>query len=145
MSALHALHDPGVVARPDERWGETPCAFITLKADHQHVRESEIIAFCREHLAGSKSRARWCSRCCPKRRPARFRSSCCGIWPRLYRTRVQSVIHAHPAHVQPANKNDGLYGPPLGVRAERTQSSSSSSNSTSRCASRSLTAPAIVR
>ena len=35
MSALHALHDPGVVARPDKRWGETPCAFITLKADHQ--------------------------------------------------------------------------------------------------------------
>lgn len=54
MSDLHALHDPGVVARPDERLGETPCAFITLKADHQHVRESEIIAFCREHLAGFK-------------------------------------------------------------------------------------------
>jgi len=43
-----------VVARPDEKWGETPCAFITLKADHQQVLEVEIIAFCREHLAGFK-------------------------------------------------------------------------------------------
>ena len=46
--------EAAVVARPDEKWGETPCAFITLKADHQQVLEVEIIAFCREHLAGFK-------------------------------------------------------------------------------------------
>ena len=46
--------EAAVDARPDEKWGETPCAFITLKADHQQVRETEIIAFCRDHLAGFK-------------------------------------------------------------------------------------------
>ena len=46
--------EAAVVARPCEKWGETPCAFITLKADHQQVRETEIIAFCRDHLAGFK-------------------------------------------------------------------------------------------
>ncbi len=43
-----------VVARPDEKWGEVPIAFIELKAGQQ-TQESEIIAFCRQHLAGFKS------------------------------------------------------------------------------------------
>jgi fatty-acyl-CoA synthase len=42
-----------VVARPDERWGETPCAFVELKAGAA-VTESEIIDFCRAHLARFK-------------------------------------------------------------------------------------------
>jgi len=42
-----------VVARPDEKWGETPCAFITLKTGQQ-ASDSEIMTFCREHLAGFK-------------------------------------------------------------------------------------------
>ncbi|MCP5087989.1 MAG: AMP-binding protein [Rhodobacteraceae bacterium] len=42
-----------VVARPDEKWGETPCAFIELK-DGAKADEAEIIAFCRERLAGFK-------------------------------------------------------------------------------------------
>ncbi len=42
-----------VVARPDEKWGETPCAFIEL-IDGQQVSEDELKAFCREHLAGFK-------------------------------------------------------------------------------------------
>ena len=46
--------EAAVVARPDEKWGETPCAFVTLKADHHDVREADIISFCREHLAGFK-------------------------------------------------------------------------------------------
>jgi fatty-acyl-CoA synthase len=46
-----------VVAKPDEKWGEVPCAFIELKPGAT-ADEAEIIAFTREHLAGFK---------CPKR------------------------------------------------------------------------------
>jgi fatty-acyl-CoA synthase len=38
-----------VVARPDERWGETPCAFVELRPG-MTVRAEELIAFAREHL-----------------------------------------------------------------------------------------------
>ncbi len=43
-----------VVAKPDEKWGEVPCACLELKAGAQ-VTEAEIIAFCREKLAGFKT------------------------------------------------------------------------------------------
>ena len=42
-----------VVARPDEKWGETPCAFIEL-VEGQQVEEEELKKFCRAHLAGFK-------------------------------------------------------------------------------------------
>ncbi len=42
-----------VVARPDEKWGETPCAFIEL-IEGQEVSEDELKTFCRENLAGFK-------------------------------------------------------------------------------------------
>ncbi len=42
-----------VVARPDARWGETPCAFVELKAGAQASAE-EIVAHCKMHLAGFK-------------------------------------------------------------------------------------------
>ena len=42
-----------VVARPDEKWGEHPAAFIELKQDASATAD-EIIAFCRDHLAGFK-------------------------------------------------------------------------------------------
>ncbi len=42
-----------VVAKEDEKWGEVPCAFIEMKPDIQ-ARAEDIIAFCREHLAGFK-------------------------------------------------------------------------------------------
>ncbi len=42
-----------VVAKPDEKWGETPCAFVELIED-KSATEKEIIDFCRETLAGFK-------------------------------------------------------------------------------------------
>ncbi|MEQ8825097.1 MAG: acyl-CoA synthetase [Filomicrobium sp.] len=42
-----------VVAKPDEKWGETPCAFVELKPG-ETLSEDDLIAFCREHLAHYK-------------------------------------------------------------------------------------------
>lgn len=43
-----------VVAKPDEKWGETPCAFVELKPDAT-VTEEDLIEWCREHLAKFKA------------------------------------------------------------------------------------------
>jgi len=48
-----AVQAAGVVAKPDEKWGETPCAFVELKPGAE-VTEEQIIAWCRKHLAGYK-------------------------------------------------------------------------------------------
>ena len=45
--------EAAVVARPDEKWGETPCAFICVKAG-ESLTEAEVIAFCKDNLAGYK-------------------------------------------------------------------------------------------
>ena len=42
-----------VVAKPDEKWGEVPCAFIELVKD-KPTTEKELISFCKETLAGFK-------------------------------------------------------------------------------------------
>ncbi|WP_250530027.1 acyl-CoA synthetase [Caballeronia sp. ATUFL_F1_KS4A] len=42
-----------VVAKPDTRWGETPCAFVELKSG-AHASAEELIAHCKKHLAGFK-------------------------------------------------------------------------------------------
>ena len=46
--------DAAVVARPDEKWGETPCAFVMLKPGAGEVAPDEIIKWCRAHLAAFK-------------------------------------------------------------------------------------------
>jgi fatty-acyl-CoA synthase len=49
-----AILEAGVVAKPDEKWGETVCAFVTLK-DGVTATEEEIIAFFRENMAHFKA------------------------------------------------------------------------------------------
>ena len=46
--------EAAVVARPDETWGETPCAFVTLKPGAKPVTADDIIAYCRENMARYK-------------------------------------------------------------------------------------------
>jgi fatty-acyl-CoA synthase len=53
------LKHPGVmlaavVARPDEKWGETPCAFVERKPGYEHVTAQDLVAWCREQLAHYK-------------------------------------------------------------------------------------------
>ena len=42
-----------VVAKPDDKWGETPCAFLEMKTG-ETATQDDVIAFCRKHLAGFK-------------------------------------------------------------------------------------------
>ena len=49
-----AILEAAVVARPDSHWGETPCAFVTLKTGKTATAE-EIIAFCRANMAHFKA------------------------------------------------------------------------------------------
>ncbi|WP_323763524.1 AMP-binding protein [Marinovum sp.] len=54
LMAHDAVSLAAVVARPDEQWGEVPCAFVELKPGHE-PSEAELIAFARERLAGFKT------------------------------------------------------------------------------------------
>ena len=53
ISKHPAVSLAAVVAKPDEKWGETPCAFVEL-IEGKSSSEEEIIKFCRETLAGFK-------------------------------------------------------------------------------------------
>jgi fatty-acyl-CoA synthase len=50
-----AVVEAAVVAGPDPVWGESPCAFVTLRPDAGRVAAIELIAWCREHLAHYKA------------------------------------------------------------------------------------------
>jgi fatty-acyl-CoA synthase len=71
-----AVCEAAVVARPDEKWGETPCAFVTLK-DGMSASEAEIIAFCRDNLAHYKAPRTVIFTELPKTSTGKSRNSCC--------------------------------------------------------------------
>jgi fatty-acyl-CoA synthase len=48
-----AVQAAAVVAKPDEKWGETPCAFVELKPG-QSASADDLVAWCRKNLAGYK-------------------------------------------------------------------------------------------
>ncbi len=48
------IMEAAVVAKNDEKWGETPCAFVTLRGDLGTVTEADVMDYCREHLARFK-------------------------------------------------------------------------------------------
>ena len=50
-----AVLGAAVVAKPDDKWGETPCAFIELKEQADPVTEDDIISFCRDKMAHYKA------------------------------------------------------------------------------------------
>ncbi len=54
LHAHSAVALAAVVARPDEKWGETPCAFVELKPGAS-LSEAEAIAWCRERMAHFKA------------------------------------------------------------------------------------------
>ncbi len=70
-----AVLEAAVVARPDDKWGETPCAFVTLK-DNAKATQEEIIAFCRENMAHFK---------CPK-------TVIFGVLPKTSTGKVQKYV-----------------------------------------------------
>ncbi len=49
-----AVMAAAVVAMPDKKWGETPCAFVELKPNAK-VSDKEIVDFCRQHMARFKA------------------------------------------------------------------------------------------
>jgi fatty-acyl-CoA synthase len=48
-----AVQSAAVVAKPDAKWGETPCAFVELRAG-ANVSAGDLIAWCKQNLAGYK-------------------------------------------------------------------------------------------
>ena len=50
-----AVLEAAVAAMPDEKWGEVPCAFITLRDNNGAVGEKDIIDYCRDNMAHFKA------------------------------------------------------------------------------------------
>uniref|UniRef100_UPI00248D60E0 AMP-binding enzyme n=1 Tax=Aeromonas taiwanensis TaxID=633417 RepID=UPI00248D60E0 len=48
------VDEAAVIAMPDEKWGEVPCAFVKLK-EGRELTQAELIAFCREQMAHFKA------------------------------------------------------------------------------------------
>jgi fatty-acyl-CoA synthase len=76
-----AVAAAAVVAKPDEKWGETPCAFVELKPGQQATSEDLISCAASISLA-TNVRAISSSPSCRRPRPERSKNSACARWPR---------------------------------------------------------------
>ena len=52
------IMEAAVVAKPDEKWGETPCAFVARISSEEDLTEDEVIDFCRNNMARFKAPSR---------------------------------------------------------------------------------------
>ena len=77
-----AVQAAAVVAKPDDKWGETPCAFVELKPGSEATTDETSSPGAARTWRPTNVRATWCSRSCRRRRPEKCRSSSCGKWPR---------------------------------------------------------------
>jgi fatty-acyl-CoA synthase len=50
-----SIMEAAVVARPDPKWGEAPCAFVTPKPGAPAMTEADVVQWCRDHLAHFKA------------------------------------------------------------------------------------------
>ncbi len=77
-----AVASAAVVAKPDEKWGETPCAFVELKpgASATGDRPDRLVPAKSRRLQGAALHR--VPRNCPRPRPARSRNSSCARWRR---------------------------------------------------------------
>jgi 3-(methylthio)propionyl---CoA ligase len=74
-----AVQAAAVVAKPDDKWGETPCAFVEIRPGQKATAE-ELLAWCRK--PATNARATSCSRNCRRPRRAKSRNSSCAKWRR---------------------------------------------------------------
>jgi urease gamma subunit len=70
-----------VVAKPDEKWGETPCAFVELRPGASATSRGADRLVPRAHGALQGAALRWCSARCPRPPRARSRNSRCASAP----------------------------------------------------------------
>ena len=54
MARHPAVSLVAIVAKPHEKWGETPCAFVELNRGYENTTEAELIDYCKENMAGFK-------------------------------------------------------------------------------------------
>ena len=77
-----AVLEAAVVARPDETWGETPCAFVTLKPGAAATADGDHRLLPRAPGALQGAAHRRIRAACPRPRPARCKNISCAIRPR---------------------------------------------------------------
>ena len=76
-----AVAAAAVVAKPDDKWGETPCAFVELKPGASATAD-ELMRGAASIWRATNAALRRVLRKCRRRAPARSRNSSCGRWRR---------------------------------------------------------------